>query len=261
MAMIIRYKYLLFLLIIAFGIGGIFILKEYCTQTSITLMSFNVRNGKGLDNATLFERGAQTIQQYHPDIVALQELDNGTRRSHRKNILEEYRHRTRLPYSFYGKAIEHDGGAYGIGLLSQKIPQQITSTSLPGREEARALIIAEYEEFIIFATHFSLTKADQIESITRISKEAEKYHKPVILMGDLNITPGSAPYEKLCTYFIDLAHSEQKTFPADNPQEKIDYIMLFKPWKQYLKKAESSVIPDAYSSDHRPIQTKITLRR
>ena len=48
-----------------------------CTQRQTTLkfMSYNIRNGRGIDNVQDLGRVAEIINRTAPDIVALQELD------------------------------------------------------------------------------------------------------------------------------------------------------------------------------------------
>lgn len=53
-----------------------------CTQRQTTLkfMSYNIRNGRGIDNVQDLGRVAEIINRTAPDIVALQELDSVTGR-------------------------------------------------------------------------------------------------------------------------------------------------------------------------------------
>ena len=44
-------------------------------------MSYNVRNARGLDNVTDYQRVADVINSVKPDILAVQELDSVTGRS------------------------------------------------------------------------------------------------------------------------------------------------------------------------------------
>ena len=53
-----------------------------CTQRQTTLkfMSYNIRNGRGIDNVQDLGRVAEIINRTAPDLVALQELDSVTGR-------------------------------------------------------------------------------------------------------------------------------------------------------------------------------------
>ncbi len=76
---------------------------------------------------------ARVINDAHPDIVALQEVDKGTARSGAIDEAKLLAEKTGLQYQFY-KAIDHDGGEYGLAILSRyplkatklvPLPQQI----------------------------------------------------------------------------------------------------------------------------------------
>lgn len=57
-------------------------LAAACTQRPerLKLMSYNIRNGIGIDNIQDIGRIAQVILREAPDLVALQELDSATLR-------------------------------------------------------------------------------------------------------------------------------------------------------------------------------------
>ena len=82
----------------------------------IRFMSYNVRNAKGMDDRTDFDRVARVIKEACPDVVAVQEIDSVTRRSNGLFVLEEIGHRTGYSCS-YATAIDYQGGKYGIGIL------------------------------------------------------------------------------------------------------------------------------------------------
>ena len=156
---------------------------------SLRIMSYNVHNGIGMDGKVDYARIAHVISDVHPDVVALQELDSVTHRSP-VNVLEEIAGVTGMNYVF-GPAISYGGGKYGIGVMSKEKPLNVRNVSLPGKEEARTLLVVEFEKYIFLATHFSLTAADQIKSVEVILKEALSKEKPVFMAGDMNSVPSS----------------------------------------------------------------------
>lgn len=122
-------------------------------------MSYNIRNGRGMDDVADFRRTADVIIKACPDIVAVQEIDSVTGRSGGKDVLREIAGLT-LMHHTYAPAIDYDGGKYGIGMLSKEKPLGYKRLPLPGREEARALLIVEFEKYIYCCTHLSLTEED-----------------------------------------------------------------------------------------------------
>ena len=52
-------------------------------------MSYNIRNGRGMDDVADFRRTAAVINKVCPDVVAVQEIDSVTGRSGGKDVLRE----------------------------------------------------------------------------------------------------------------------------------------------------------------------------
>lgn len=162
------------ILCLLFLIVGVELHASSAHGDSLRIMSYNIHNGIGMDGKVDYARIANVISDVNPDVVALQELDSITHRSP-VNVLEEIASVTGMNYVF-GPAISYGGGKYGIGVMSKEKPLNVRNVSLPGREEARTLLVVEFEKYIFLATHFSLTAADQIKSIEVILKEV--FSKP-----------------------------------------------------------------------------------
>ena len=90
----------------------------------------------------------------------------------------------------------------------------------------------------------------QIKEIQRVA--AEEKEPLVILAGDLNAQPGSSEIDTLLKSWKDAtARPELKTFPADRPRIKIDYVM-YRPTER-IKVIEAQVIEEKVASDHAPV--------
>ena len=59
------------------------------SQDYLKLMSYNIRNAKGMDNVRNVQRIANVINNEAPDVVAVQELDSMTTRSNQTYVLAE----------------------------------------------------------------------------------------------------------------------------------------------------------------------------
>lgn len=110
-------------------------------ETSFRFMTYNIRNGKGMDNRTDYQRTADEIIRCGADFVAVQEVDSATSRSNGRYVLCELAWRTRM-YPVFSQAIPLGGGGYGVGLLCRERPLSTLRIPMPGREEARTLLIA-----------------------------------------------------------------------------------------------------------------------
>lgn len=144
-------------------ISAILLIVPVQAQRTLRLMTYNIKNATGMDGVCDFQRIANVINNASPDVVAVQEVDSVTNRSNQKYVLGEIAERTQM-YACFAPAIDYDGGKYGIGLLSKKAPLHLQAIALPGREEARALILAEFEDYIYCCTHLSLTEEDRMKS-------------------------------------------------------------------------------------------------
>ena len=98
----------------------------------VTLMSYNVRSGKGLDDKRDLDRTAAVIRAAQADVVALQEIDSAARRSGGKDVAAVLGKKCSM-YHTFSKAIDFDGGGYGVALLSREKPVAVQRFALPGR--------------------------------------------------------------------------------------------------------------------------------
>lgn len=167
------------------------------------------KNGTGMDGKRDYDRTARVIAEAKPDVAALQELDSKTKRSGGKDTLQELAVRTKLTGT-YAKAIDYSGGSYGVGLLSREKPLSVKRIPLPGREEARVLLMAEFKDYCFCVTHLSLTREDSNASIDMIAALAAECRKPFFIAGDFNLTPGSEPIARMKKHFIPLSDFSQK---------------------------------------------------
>ena len=260
---------LLFLCLLTVDVNG---------QSTLRLMSYNIRHGAGLDGRSDFERIAEVIKREHPDVVALQEVDSVTRRTGGRDFLGELGVSTGMQH-LYAPAIAFEGGKYGIGLLCRKKPLVMRKVSLPGREESRMLLIAEFEDYVFCCTHFSLTEEARIEvetlreaevvadaaqladavgthgrgSVEKIGKLLENEKKPVFLAGDLNAEPDSPVMTALQKKFMILNSVTENTIPADNPQSCIDYVLGYVANGSRYSVITNYVVNEPVASDHRPV--------
>lgn len=229
-------------------------------KKSFVILTYNVRNCLGMDNATNYQRVAGIIGKINPHVAALQELDSATTRSGGVVVLNELAKLTGL-YPVYAAAIPFQGGKYGVGVLMKEKPLRCKSIPLPGREEQRTLLVVELKRYIIFCTHFSLTEEDQMASAIIINKLFEHSTKPVFLAGDINATPESNLIKNLEKQWIMLNDPQLSTFPADNPVKCIDYIFLLKKYSNAIKALSAHVDDEPLASDHRPGWVQIIQQR
>lgn len=248
-------KHLTFLLIIVLFFSlPIFVYS----QQKMNIMTYNIRNGVGMDDVSDYQRTADVIKKYNPDIVAIQEIDSMTNRSSQRFVIKEIADLSNMNYTF-APAIDYDGGKYGIGILSKEKPLKIYQLPLPGREEQRTFLITEFKDYVFICVHLSLTPEDQETSISIIGKELSKIDKPIFIAGDFNAEPDSKAINLLKDKFDILSPLGATTYPANRPIEAIDYIAINKNQSKKFKVDKAFVLDEPVASDHRPILVELSI--
>lgn len=223
-------------------------------QSSLRVMTYNVRHCAGMDQMVDYDRIASVIIQQQPDVVALQELDSVTGRSQQRYQLDELALRSQY-HPVYGSAIDFDGGKYGVGILTHELPLSTKRIPLPG-EESRVLLVVELKDYVLACTHLDLEESERMASVPLIVEEARRWQKPFILAGDWNDMPDSQLLQEITKCFT--IHSDDlPTYPADKPQECIDYVASFN--NHPAEMLEYRVIEEPWASDHRPLVVKLRL--
>ena len=228
------------------------------SQNDLKLMSYNIRNAKGMDNVRNVQRIVNVINNEAPDVIAVQELDSMTTRSNHTYVLAEITERTQM-HASYAPAIDFQGGKYGIGILSKDKPLDIQTYPLPGREEKRMLMVAEFKDYFFACTHLSLTEEDRLTSLEIIKNSVKSNQKPFFLAGDLNDTPNSKFIQALQEDFLILTNTKKPTYPAPEPKETIDYIAAWKGNTDNFANLSAQVVEEPLASDHRPLTVQLRM--
>lgn len=236
-----------------------------CSLTAMAgglkVMSYNIRNCKGMDSQVDYNRVASVINAYKPDVLMLQEVDSATVR-YGGAVVSDTLAMACSYVSTYAPAINFQGGKYGVALLTRTTPLSVKQYALPGREEKRTLVVVELDRYVVACTHLSLTEEDRIASLPIILDAARGYKKPFIIAGDFNAQPDEEFTRRLGEYFTIVGDSCIPTFPADKPNIKIDYIAVYKNAAgARVKGTGYKVINEPMASDHRPIIATLNLMR
>lgn len=242
-------KILLILAIFAIG-------ATTASAQKVRVMTYNVRNGHGVDGVKDIKRCAEVINDARPHVIAVQELDSMSRRNN-KYVLGELAQLTGY-HDYYHRTIPYKGGAYGIGILSRKEALSVDFRPLPCRKEPRGLLIVEFKKYYLLCTHLSLNQEDRVTSVGIIRDIVSKLDKPVFIAGDMNARPNSKPM-KAFKKFTQVLNDENKfTIPSNKPRSCIDYILgangSFKVLKDY-------VYYGTIASDHLPLYVDVKITK
>ena len=231
------------------------------------------KNGFSYANTAAF---ARVIKALAPDVIAIQELDKDASDRGRRNLLAEIAAATGEEWTaVFGEAADYAGGKIGPGLLVRKsLPvKSVRQVSIPGNE-ARVLIIAEFDGFVFIATHLDTDDAKRKSSASTINYESNKYDgvKPVFLAGDLNDSPywtgGGAAFPVLKEEF-EIKSPADGSLPAQNGQT-IDWILYDANGTETIEFMDSHIVKSVLFgsslerldtvSDHYPVILDIELK-
>jgi endonuclease/exonuclease/phosphatase family metal-dependent hydrolase len=202
------------------------------------LMTYNIHKGiGGVDRRYRPERIVTTIARYRPDIVLLQEVDDGVPRSsldRQVDLLGDalgFRHRA------FQRNVTLRRGCYGNAILSRFPLSDVHDLDLtiPLKKRRQALVAhcrLQWEHhsrtILIFNTHLGLAGFERVMQLRRIvSSEALKHtHKstPAIIAGDFNDVWGGLGKTVLEPAGFTLASGTSKTFPAVLPMRTLDRV-------------------------------------
>lgn len=232
----------------------------------VHVLSYNIHHGEGTDGLFDLERQAAVILDSGADLVALQEVDAGTTRSSGVHQAEELARLTGMYVSF-GEAIPFAGGSYGDAVLSRWPILKAEHIALPAapNHEARIAVSVEVQvpggpRIRFVGTHLDHTKnpADRIQQAQALNEVLLPATLPTLLVGDLNAQPLSSPMVTLMEAGWQMAdESLAPTFPSDQPERKIDWILQAPGFRTNLSKPK--VLMEPIASDHCPYQATWSL--
>lgn len=157
-------------------------------KTTLKVISYNV---KDCDNGEKITEIVNDIKDKDADVVCMQEIDNLTERSGKRNVLDLLARELGMNYCFY-PSIQLQGGLYGVGILSKYELKDCKRTSLEtGKEEGRVLAQAQLtvggKAINIFNTHLSYESKKLRLSQMEFLNETLSAKIPFVLTGDFNV--------------------------------------------------------------------------
>jgi endonuclease/exonuclease/phosphatase family metal-dependent hydrolase len=229
-------------------------------------MTFNIQSAvRGLDGV------AEVIRAAHPDIVALQEVDRGSRRAQGLDQAAVLAERTGLPYHAYFRTTELHGGAYGIALLSRFPLEALAEYPLPvprgaePRTVAHARMQVEGREVSVYITHLirrPFNSGARVRQSALIAGLLARDPRPKLLLGDLNDDPDSLPVRLLRRGLTDVATANgqgpEGTYPLPlpfSPALRIDYVFACEAFVPLR-----SAVLHVGASDHYPVIADVRLK-
>ncbi|MDR6878761.1 endonuclease/exonuclease/phosphatase family protein [Bacillus sp. 3255] len=223
--------------------------------SSLTIMTFNMRHGQGMDDKVELSRIADLIRESRADVIALQEVDRFRLRSGFVDQAEELAKMLGMDMRF-APSLTYTVGQYGNAILSRYPILDSSWTLLPGSKERRSLLTATVkigsEEVHVATTHLGLSQEDRKLQLSRIADVLTSTEGLLVVAGDFNMEEDAFPLKmnRINIMSVPLGQTEHGTF-ADGAT--IDYIFT------NLPNAGSAWTIRTNVSDHDPVIARVEL--
>jgi len=232
---------------------------------SFRVLSYNIHYGQGTDGRYDLERLATVINEAKPDLVALQEVDVGVKRSGRVHQAQRLAELTGMAVRF-GPTQHYEGGLFGNAVLTRLPILDVVIYPLPYTESTpervtypRGAIAVTVRSpdgnpLRIVSTHFQHNvpedRVAEARAITKLFGLDDEL--PTILAGDMNAEPDSEPIEELLTMWKNATDEPPSpSAPSKSPTSRIDYI-FFRP-ASLFRVSTAAVVSESEASDHCPV--------
>lgn len=234
----------------------------------LRLMTYNVHSCRGLDGKLSPRRIARVIAQAQPDIVALQELDHGKKRSLEKKQIALVAKYLNMEYHFH-PVMKAESEQYGDGILTRLPIENVKKYTLPRprgmnwleiRGAIEVTVKAGDNTVTVINTHIGLTAKEKKlqtdcllhEILPGVDRESQ-----LVLCGDFNFSGRSSFYKRIqrelspCLGPGD-GRSSLRTWPSRYPVTQLDHIFVDRRIRPVAVRTVRSDLA-AVASDHFPL--------
>lgn len=231
-------------------------------QTTLRIVTYNIRHGEGMDGNVDLARIASVLRPLNADVVALQEVDRETERT--GGIDQTARLAQLLGMAgFYGAHRPYQGGEYGNAIVTRLPALDVRTHALPP-SAGNALAILEVRvptggwAVSVVSIHLAGSPEERLAQADSLSRIFAAADRPVILAGDLNARRGDRVMNALATGWQTPRKSgDPDTYPANDPDREIDFVLIRSAGRAEI--LEHRVIDEATASDHRPVLLELRI--
>ena len=238
------------------------------SKKTVRVMTYNIHVGVGMDKKLDLQRIADVINRERPDLIGLQEVDRGVKRTEGKDEIAELAAMTQM-HSAFAHNLDYQGGQYGVAILSRFPITHVDHRKYENKRvaERRGMLRVEVDvggkvlHFV--STHLDYQHADgrlyEAEQLLRFLAEIKAQ---LIIAGDFNDEPSGSTYKLMLGRLSDLwvssrAKGEGLSYPADKPVKRIDYVFA-RPVERI--KAKRAWVVNTLASDHLPVVADLEIR-
>lgn len=195
------------------------------------IVSYNMHGGFGVDGRFSISRIASHLNQLRADVICLQEVHAFLPHSRFSNQPRRLAHELQMRLCFqrcFGLCF----WGFGNAIASRWPVLEVYHHRLPSQREPRGALECRLQTPVgpitVFNTHWGLQPSERIRQAKVLSKHLKGTPSPYLLCGDLNDHPESLPVhillENTPLQDASMLSAPFATFPAFNPQVRIDYI-------------------------------------
>ncbi len=177
-------------------------------HTQFTLASFNICSAhfqEGRYTEDNLRRIAACIVNSQADVVALQEVDRGAARSEHVDMPERLSYMTDLPYHYFIKIRDFQGGEYGTAILSRYPVSQCVTLNYPIKVATQGTSCGHVQLDVggtpvtLFNTHLSCESEEaNTETLLCLRAALEAFEANgggrFLVCGDFNTNPGKVAH-------------------------------------------------------------------
>ena len=219
------------------------------------MATFNVQHGRARSGAVDVDLLASACAALRVDLLGLQEVERGARRSGRRDLPAEVGDACGMAHHFAAATRLGWRGRYGNALLVRGTIADVEELALPRveRHERRTALLARAvvaggEAVSAAVTHLSHDRAESAAQLAAVLEALVHRPAPRVLLGDLNRRDHEV--DELVAAGFTVAGGPP-TYPAGEPRLRIDHVAV-----DGLTIADV-VVPEVPVSDHRPLVVEL----
>lgn len=230
------------------------------------LATYNIHKGiGGLDRRYQPERIVETLAHYEPDVVLLQEVDEGVPRTNHHRQVDLFGEALGLKHRAFQQNVKVKHGHYGNAILSRFPLSDVHDIDLSVRWKKRRRALVAHchlhtedhaRKLLVYNMHLGLAGFERTIQLRKIldHETLARTHQrtAIIAAGDFNDVWGTLGRRLLEPAGFQSAAGKIKTFPAFRPLRPLDRI-YFRGDLNWLG-SHAARTPVAHrASDHLPI--------
>lgn len=225
----------------------------------LRVATYNIKHGEGNDGRVDLDRTARRLTALQADVIGLQEVDLGAKRSGRVDQPARLGEGLEMESAF-GAFMDFQGGQYGLAILSRYPIEAREVIRLPDGNEPRVALACRLKlpgdrRIVVVNIHLDWVRDDgfRFAQAEKVAAYLESLDHPWILLGDFNDRLGSRTLERLSRNTLPANKPEQDrhTFSSTDPRQEIDF--LFAAPRDRWRCRFAEVVDDPITSDHRPV--------